>query len=1030
MKISACLIAKNEEIYIERCIGSFASIIDEFILVDTGSTDNTVKVAETLGAKVYFYQWTDDFSAARNFALSKAKGDWIIFLDADEYFRIDDEKKLVKILNNIHDTKVEALSTTLVNYDEDNLIQQSTLPVIRVFRRKQGLCFTGVIHENLRSENGQINLYDARNEITIFHTGYSPSEFERKAKVKRNLDLLFLELNKDPENSDICFYISESYMAIDNKKALEFAQKVIKYNNSELGIYAKNYSNLIQCMFSESYTFGEVEEAIKIGVRQFPNYPDLYIYLGDLYKYLDRKFEAIDIFNESIKKIQQGIYSESRASLYIKEIYLKLGKLYYDIGNYTESVKLLTQLVKIDKQNFEGCTLLLNILLKFENENNIISFFENIYNHNDIKELIFLLKCSLSEKSSNLARLYFSLLPLQIKSDLLKEEALIYYYSKDFEKALSIFNKLNQKTNKFEIKKIICNFFINNKSITLQMDKNRILKELNIKILQGDFNQEDYLLEIINELIQLNEVELVILLEEFISVLGIDYKVGKLYQLNHRFVDALRHFDSYLEYDVDFDEKHLGNVLFNMSTCLFNQKEYGLAESFLLDSIKVYPFDFRVYDLLLGIYKLLNDKIKYDEVKEKLVSIVNSIRVDGNKKNNKIELFTLREINPINCNTEVMEGLKRLIIVGVNNISLRLLELIDNAKATIIAFITNNNDVCKKAINGVPVLNTDVLDTLEHDYLLIMDDSIIIETTKPSINVSNYFKYYYDFEIHRSFSNFLESDKSFEGLITGLSYLEVGIEKELLNYKTYNFANSSQDLYYDYEIAKWLCNYDEIKRNIKYVIIGIGYYSFEYDLSLSSHQNRVLMYYPFISKLHNFEGNRELLQEYVELKNLMSLLFKYDFRTRIFNAVKDLSEENWNKLISGKLTYEKIEHGRDLVIRDCNKNYPETVIENIKIITEYIEFLLENNITPILLVCPTTKYYHKNFSNRIKNEFKDIIDNLTKTYNIELLDYFDSTAFSEEDFYDVSHLNKKGAKKLTSILNQEISRILSKKDTN
>lgn len=1029
MKLSACIIAKNEEKNIEKCIGSISKIVDEIILIDTGSTDNTIKIAQKLGAKIYFYEWIDDFSAARNYALSKAKGDWIIFLDADEYLRKDDDQKLKKILGKISNKGIDAVSSLLINYDTDNKIKQNTLPVIRIFKRTPDIFYVGAIHENLKHKSRKIITFNARNEVAIFHTGYSPSEFERKGKVRRNLNLLYQELKKNPTSSDICFYISETYMAKDNKKAIEYANKVIEYSNSKLDIYEKNYSNLVQCMFSEGYSIGKIEETIKHGISQFPNYPDLYLYLGDIYTYLGRKFEAIEIYNKSLENIKNITLSQSRATLYINDIYYKLGKLYSEIGNYTESTKLLVQLIKIDRLNFNVCTLLLNILSRFDNENSIISFLEKIYNYNDIKDAVFLLKCSLSEKNPRLASFYFSLLPSTIKSDLLKEEALICYYSKDFDKALNNFNELHVNSNNIQVKKIICEFFAKKSISTEKFNNNAFLTNLNITSLQGDYNKEDFILEIINELINLNENELINSLDNIISELGIENRVGKLYQVNHRFNDALLYFDAYLRRDIDFDEKHLGNVLFNMGESLFKQKEYELAENFLKDSLKVYPYDYRVYDLLFGLYKILNEDEKYKQIKNKLASVVSNAKIKVNKKDDKSAFFTLSKMNDRHNNNHVLEDIKRLVIIGVKNISLRVLELFENTKVTVSAFISNDVNLHKKFINGIPVINEDELTTLDYDYLLIMDDSITIETNKPLINISDYFKYNYDFEIHRSFSNFLEDDKDYEGFITGLSYFEVGIETKLLNYKTYNFANSSQDLYYDFEIAKWLVNYDGIKRNIKYAIIGLGYYSFEYDLSLSSLQHRVLMYYPFINKLHNYNGSTELFKKYDEFENKMTPLFNSDFRTNIFNSVKDLSEVNWNKLVNGKLTYEKIEQGRNLVAKDCNKNYPETVIENINIIKEYIEFLLNNDITPILLVCPTSKYYHRNFSVRIKTKFREITGNLIETYNIDMLDYFESESFTAEDFYDISHLNKNGSEKFTKILNEEIERIIRSSKT-
>ena len=85
MKISACFITKDEEKNIEQCLKSIEGIVDEIIVVDTGSRDSTINLANKYTNKIYFYQWNNDFSGARNFAIGKVKGDYILFLDADEY---------------------------------------------------------------------------------------------------------------------------------------------------------------------------------------------------------------------------------------------------------------------------------------------------------------------------------------------------------------------------------------------------------------------------------------------------------------------------------------------------------------------------------------------------------------------------------------------------------------------------------------------------------------------------------------------------------------------------------------------------------------------------------------------------------------------------------------------------------------------------------------------------------------------------------------------------------------------------------
>ena len=112
VRLSQCMIVKNEEKNIERALTWGKKIVCEQIVVDTGSTDRTVEIAERMGAKLFHFEWIDDFAAAKNFALSKAKGNWIAFLDADEYFSDKDALHLLKILETMNPT-VECTSVSL-----------------------------------------------------------------------------------------------------------------------------------------------------------------------------------------------------------------------------------------------------------------------------------------------------------------------------------------------------------------------------------------------------------------------------------------------------------------------------------------------------------------------------------------------------------------------------------------------------------------------------------------------------------------------------------------------------------------------------------------------------------------------------------------------------------------------------------------------------------------------------------------------------------------------------------------------------
>ena len=94
MKISACVIAKNEAENLPRWLASMRVFADEMIVVDTGSTDATVEIARAGGARVCHFDWINDFAAAKNFALDQAQGDWVVFTDADEYFTEESEPRV------------------------------------------------------------------------------------------------------------------------------------------------------------------------------------------------------------------------------------------------------------------------------------------------------------------------------------------------------------------------------------------------------------------------------------------------------------------------------------------------------------------------------------------------------------------------------------------------------------------------------------------------------------------------------------------------------------------------------------------------------------------------------------------------------------------------------------------------------------------------------------------------------------------------------------------------------------------------
>ena len=172
IRISQCMIVKNEEKNIERALSWGKQIMWEQIVVDTGSTDRTAEIAEAMGASVFLFPWIDDFSAAKNFAISKAKGNWIALLDADEYIRPEDARKLPGILRQLSQRGLEGLSTGWQQLDDEGNIFSSGTQ-IRIFRNDPEIRYRRRIHEQLESVRGrELRIGDVVQELSIFHEGY------------------------------------------------------------------------------------------------------------------------------------------------------------------------------------------------------------------------------------------------------------------------------------------------------------------------------------------------------------------------------------------------------------------------------------------------------------------------------------------------------------------------------------------------------------------------------------------------------------------------------------------------------------------------------------------------------------------------------------------------------------------------------------------------------------------------------------------------------------------------------------------
>ncbi|MBR2401528.1 MAG: glycosyltransferase [Lachnospiraceae bacterium] len=238
MNLSICIIAKNEEKNIERCLKCLQGYGFEINVVDTGSTDSTREIASQYASSVYDFEWCNDFAAAKNFAISKATKEFVMVIDSDEYLESIDLARLQQLIEKSPE-KVGRIQRRNI-FTRSNRQQENVEWINRIFS-KEKFHYEGRIHEQVTALDGQeYETYQA--PVMILHSGYDLTEEERKAKAERNSILLLQELKQlkydadtNPQSAEqipyIIYQLGKSYyMAGDYAKACEYFSEGLSFD--------------------------------------------------------------------------------------------------------------------------------------------------------------------------------------------------------------------------------------------------------------------------------------------------------------------------------------------------------------------------------------------------------------------------------------------------------------------------------------------------------------------------------------------------------------------------------------------------------------------------------------------------------------------------------------------------------------------------------------------------------------------------------------------------------------------------------
>jgi len=387
IKLSACTIAKNEALNIGKSIDSYKEYVDEIIIVDTGSIDETAKIAEEKGAKVLHFEWKNDFAAAKNFALDNATGDWIIFLDADEWFDGDTAKNIKEGIKNAVAQNYNAVACKLVNFFTENEVME-TASTIRVFKHADNIRFCRAIHEALFDINTNIALPGVYSELfTVNHSGYMKGLLAKKAKRnKMLLDRHFALGNDTPidyfyglrenlqENPILSDYF---YNLIENTP--NYDELVSTFNITTAIDETKiKLVNLLSNKYSFEYRVKLLDDIQKKHI----NNPTFKFYEYLLFEKTDKK-RAINALQDAVefeKKFEKdNIISNNPFYGKRSEAYAILGEYYLFINDKIKALEYFTQAVKNDYANIAALKGILYIISNEKTED-IVIFINSIFN--------------------------------------------------------------------------------------------------------------------------------------------------------------------------------------------------------------------------------------------------------------------------------------------------------------------------------------------------------------------------------------------------------------------------------------------------------------------------------------------------------------------------------------------------------------------------------------------------------------------------------------------------------------------------
>ncbi|SER65342.1 TPR domain-containing glycosyltransferase [Psychrobacillus sp. OK032] len=330
------MIVKNEEERLEKCLTSVKDYVDEIIIVDTGSTDGTLEIAKRFTEKLFTFNWTNNFSDARNYSIAQATSEYILIMDADEY--IKEAPELKRYLKGKADCFLFNIKNHLSNGGS------YTHQAYRMFKKATGLSYEGKLHEHINIDHFP-EVITREIPIVIHHDGYLEGVLNDKNKKIRNIKIIEVESKEHPTAYNLYNLARAQFDLGMYEKAQHNFKKSYQLDNSKS--YLPDLLNKLALSLMELRRFDDGLKVISSAITLFQNQSQLWLTKGLIYFYYGYFQDAEMMFKHCLNIVEYGYEITEGTGSYIPK--LKLSEVYEERGDLLKSFEEIVEVIQEHK---------------------------------------------------------------------------------------------------------------------------------------------------------------------------------------------------------------------------------------------------------------------------------------------------------------------------------------------------------------------------------------------------------------------------------------------------------------------------------------------------------------------------------------------------------------------------------------------------------------------------------------------------------------------------------------------------------